>query len=83
MTAFLDKLFHLSARGSDVRTELAAGLTTFLTMAYIIDLTPWVVHFLRESKAHGQSFDERRLDGLRRWRAVAQRAVGAHLFGVK
>ncbi|MDP6609342.1 MAG: hypothetical protein QF463_09775 [Vicinamibacterales bacterium] len=24
------------------------------------DLTPWVVHFLRESKAHGQSFDERR-----------------------
>ena len=36
MTAFLDRFFHISARGSDVRTELTAGLTTFLTMAYII-----------------------------------------------
>ena len=43
-----------------------------------IDLTPLVVHFLRESQAHCQSFDERRLDGLRRWRAVAQRAVGSY-----
>ena len=42
------------------------------------DLTPLVVHFLRESQAHCQSFDERRLDGLRRWRAVAQRAVGSY-----
>ena len=42
------------------------------------DLTPLVVHFLRESQAHCQSFDERRLDGLRRRRAVAQRAVGSY-----
>ena len=36
ITAFLDRFFHISARGSDVRTEPTAGLTTFLTMAYII-----------------------------------------------
>ena len=43
MTAFLDRLFHISARGSDVRTELAAGVTTFLTMAYIIVAQPAVM----------------------------------------
>jgi adenine/guanine/hypoxanthine permease len=28
--------FELRARGTNVRTEIVAGLTTFLTMAYII-----------------------------------------------
>ncbi|MAB24597.1 MAG: xanthine/uracil/vitamin C permease, partial [Pseudomonadales bacterium] len=32
----LEKLFKLSEHGTNVRTELLAGLTTFLTMAYII-----------------------------------------------
>jgi adenine/guanine/hypoxanthine permease len=39
----LDRLFRLSARGSDVRTEMMAGLTTFLTMAYIIFVQPAVL----------------------------------------
>ena len=43
MSAFLDRFFHISARGSDVRTELAAGVTTFLTMAYIIVAQPAVM----------------------------------------
>ncbi len=43
MTVFLDRFFHISARGSDVQTELAAGLTTFLTMAYIIVAQPAVM----------------------------------------
>ena len=36
----LEKLFHLTERGSDVRTELLAGLTTFMTMAYILMVNP-------------------------------------------
>jgi adenine/guanine/hypoxanthine permease len=39
----LDRYFDLSARGTDVRTEMMAGLTTFLTMAYIIFVQPAVL----------------------------------------
>ena len=36
----MEKLFHLKENGTTVRTELVAGLTTFMTMAYIIALNP-------------------------------------------
>ncbi len=36
----LEKVFKLKANGSSVRTEILAGLTTFMTMAYIIALNP-------------------------------------------
>ena len=36
----MEKLFKLKQNGTTVRTELAAGLTTFMTMAYIIALNP-------------------------------------------
>lgn len=36
----LERFFQLSAHGTDVRTEVVAGLTTFLTMAYIIFVNP-------------------------------------------
>ncbi len=39
----LSRYFRLSSRGTDVRTELMAGLTTFLTMAYIIFVQPAVL----------------------------------------
>ena len=32
----LEKIFGLSKNGTTVRTELVAGLTTFMTMAYIL-----------------------------------------------
>ena len=35
-----EKLFHLSENKTNVKTELIAGLTTFMTMAYIIALNP-------------------------------------------
>ena len=35
-----EKFFKLKENGSDVRTEIIAGLTTFMTMAYIIALNP-------------------------------------------
>ena len=36
----MEKLFKLSENGTSVKTEIIAGLTTFMTMAYIIALNP-------------------------------------------
>ncbi|WP_324731863.1 NCS2 family permease [Pseudomonas paeninsulae] len=36
----LERIFHLKAHHTTVRTELLAGLTTFLTMAYILFVNP-------------------------------------------
>jgi AGZA family xanthine/uracil permease-like MFS transporter len=40
---FLDRYFELSRNGTNVRTEMVAGLTTFLTMAYIIFVNPQIL----------------------------------------
>jgi Permeases len=37
---WLERLFKLSLHGTTVKTELIAGLTTFITMAYIIFVNP-------------------------------------------
>src|SRR3954447_14786416 len=39
----LDTFFALSERGSTARTEILAGVTTFLTMAYIIVVNPAIL----------------------------------------
>ena len=39
----LEKLFRLSERKTDVRTEFIAGLTTFMTMAYILAVNPQII----------------------------------------
>ncbi len=36
-------MFRLSERGTDVRTEVVAGLATFMTMAYIIFVNPAIL----------------------------------------
>ncbi len=39
----LDRQFGLSEHGTSVRTEIVAGVTTFLTMAYIIFVNPSIL----------------------------------------
>jgi AGZA family xanthine/uracil permease-like MFS transporter len=39
----LERHFELSARGTDLRTEILAGVTTFLTMAYIVLVNPAIL----------------------------------------
>ena len=39
----LDNFFKLSENGTDFKTEIAAGITTFLTMAYILGVNPVVL----------------------------------------
>ena len=36
----LEKLFHLKEKHTDVKTEVMAGITTFMTMAYILAVNP-------------------------------------------
>jgi adenine/guanine/hypoxanthine permease len=39
----LERYFQLAANGTSVRTEMVAGLTTFLTMAYIMFVNPMIL----------------------------------------
>jgi len=56
----LDRFFRLKEHGTSVRTELLAGLTTFLTMAYIIFLQPAVM----TGRLFEPSMGERALTGM-------------------
>lgn len=39
----MEKLFKLKEKGTDVKTELIAGLTTFMAMAYILAVNPSIL----------------------------------------
>ena len=41
--SFLDRFFHLNENGTTVRTEILAGITTFMTMAYILAVNPTIM----------------------------------------
>jgi len=56
MNDFLERHFQLQANGTSVRTEIIAGLTTFLTMAYIIFVQPAVLSGAMFGKPTGMDF---------------------------
>lgn len=39
----MEKLFHLKEHGTNVKTEILAGITTFLAMAYILAVNPAIL----------------------------------------
>ncbi|UOO76712.1 NCS2 family permease [Neisseria sp. Dent CA1/247] len=41
--SFLERVFKLSEHGTNVRTEIIAGFTTFLTMCYIVIVNPSIL----------------------------------------
>ena len=43
MEQFLERVFRLKEAHTTVRTEIIAGLTTFMTMAYILIVNPMVL----------------------------------------
>ena len=47
----MEKFFKLKERGTDVKTEIMAGVTTFMTMAYILAVNPGIL-----SASPGMSF---------------------------
>lgn len=56
MTDKLEKQFHLKERGSNVKTEIYAGLTTFFAMAYIIFINPSMLSYGNEKIFDGVFF---------------------------
>lgn len=48
----LEKLFKLKANNTTIRTEIIAGFTTFLAMAYILFINPNIL-----SDANGAGMD--------------------------
>mgnify|MGYP000628032400 FL=1 len=52
----LEKLFGLSSAGTTVRTEVMAGLATFLTMAYITVVSPAILSTEGSGMAFGAVF---------------------------
>ena len=41
--SLLDRIFKLQQHGTSVRTEVLAGITTFLTMSYIVFVNPEIL----------------------------------------
>ena len=39
----MEQFFKLKERNTDVRTEIMAGITTFMTMAYILAVNPSIL----------------------------------------
>jgi AGZA family xanthine/uracil permease-like MFS transporter len=56
-TGRLDRYFRISQRGSTVRTELIAGVATYLTMAYILFVNPQILSFQGVPGLEGRGLD--------------------------
>ena len=41
--SYLERTFHLTERGTNVKTEIIAGITTFLSCASIMVLNPVIL----------------------------------------
>lgn len=67
----MDKFFKISERGSSIRTEIIAGLTTFFAMAYIIVVNP--------NQVVGFSFDVPGVPAI--WNAVYIASILAAVIG--
>lgn len=56
--AGMDRFFKISERGSTVRTEVMAGATTFLTMAYILFVNPGILGAVPDSAGTTLAFPQ-------------------------
>lgn len=52
----MEKFFKLKERGTDVKTEIMAGITTFMTMAYILAVNPGILATPGTGLAFGKVF---------------------------
>ena len=52
----LDRFFHISERGSTARTEILAGLATFLTMSYILFVNPAILGLVKDNQGTTLAF---------------------------
>ena len=62
----LDRFFGVTASGSTIRTEIVAGVTTYLTMAYVAFVNPAIL--AQAGMDHGAVFVATCPVSPRRWR---------------
>jgi AGZA family xanthine/uracil permease-like MFS transporter len=55
-TSLLERRFKIRESGSTLRTEVVAGLTTFMTMAYILFVNPQILGSVADSEGHKLAF---------------------------
>src|SRR5262249_17879480 len=48
----VDRFFEITSRGSTMRREILAGITTFATMAYIVVLNPLIIGTAPDQHGH-------------------------------
>jgi adenine/guanine/hypoxanthine permease len=53
MNEMLNKFFSLKANNTNIRTEVLAGITTFVTMAYIIFVNPSIISITAGPELYG------------------------------
>jgi adenine/guanine/hypoxanthine permease len=58
MRSSLDRFFKISERGSTVRTEIIAGVATWLTMAYILFVNPAILGTVKDANGTQLAFDQ-------------------------
>jgi AGZA family xanthine/uracil permease-like MFS transporter len=56
--AGLDRFFKFSSRGSSLRTEIVAGATTWMTMAYILFVNPAILGAVKDSNGTALPFNQ-------------------------
>jgi adenine/guanine/hypoxanthine permease len=54
----VDRFFKISERGSTVRTELVAGVATWLTMAYILFVNPQILGAVQDGQGTSLAFPQ-------------------------
>src|SRR5947208_5938955 len=58
LNSWLDRRFKIGERGSNVRTELVAGVATWLTMSYILFVTPSILGSVKDHTGVSLPFDQ-------------------------
>ncbi|HEY7476781.1 MAG TPA: solute carrier family 23 protein, partial [Actinomycetota bacterium] len=54
----LDRFFGITDRGSSTRVEIRAGITTWLTMAYILFVNPAILGAVTDNQGTTLAFDQ-------------------------
>jgi len=55
----VERIFHVKENQTTVRRELLAGLTTFMTMAYVVVVNPQILSEIARAEQHSRGGRQR------------------------
>ena len=74
----LERFFKLSENNTDVKTEVLAGITTFMTMAYILAVNPSILSATGMDQGYAADGSSGKLSFCTGTRNGAQRILCVH-----